>query len=138
MLTLAFSTTHFLAQSHNFQIRGPEVGKVVALLDQQGAARVYADYWIAYPITFETGRRIIASPVDIVRNPDFDAAVAKADPSVYVLWRGDERDRGFPAALRSAGIGFRKYNVPRFSVYVLDRALRPDQVPGNYWATHAS
>jgi 4-amino-4-deoxy-L-arabinose transferase-like glycosyltransferase len=135
-VVLALSMLHFLEGTNNREVRGPDVRPLVAVLDQLDARRVYGDYWLAYPIDFATRKRIVATPVDVVREPAIDAVVAAGDPSYYVLWKGGSRDRNFGNALRRIGVGFRRVAVTRFAVYALDRNLRPDMVPGGFWRSY--
>src|SRR5207248_2448575 len=38
-----------------------DLGPLVRTLDQLGVKRLYADYWLAYRIDYETGERIVAA-----------------------------------------------------------------------------
>jgi hypothetical protein len=137
-LMLSVSTLGSLAESTNFYIRGPALGALVAELDRQDTRRVYADYWIAYPLDFATENRIAASPVDAVRDPALDAVVAVGNPSSYVLWRNSARDKAFARALDAAGVGYERTEVARFAVYRLDRIYRPGELPAGFWQTYPS
>jgi hypothetical protein len=136
-IALALMTLHGLDRARgNPDMQGPDVGRLVAALDHLGVDRAYADYWIAYPIDFATELRIIATPVDNVREPAYDRLVAAKSPSAYVLFHGGKRDFAFAHALGQLAVGYRRTIVGRFVVYVLDRSFRPDQLPGAFWRTH--
>lgn len=60
------------------------VGGLVATLDRLGIDRVYADYWVAYRITWETDGRIVATPLDLVRDPVADRRVRDADHPAFI------------------------------------------------------
>jgi Dolichyl-phosphate-mannose-protein mannosyltransferase len=87
-----------------------DVAPAIAALDRAGIDRLYADYWIAYRITFETRERLIASEADLAsvaaagpgrvlpktprdytdhRHPAYDTAVREADRHAYLLLRGE-------------------------------------------------
>lgn len=87
-----------------------DVGPAILALERAGVDRVYADYWIAYRITFDTRERIIASQANLTnlrrvgphrvlpgplrdytdnRQPAYDRAVRDGDRHAYLLLRGD-------------------------------------------------
>jgi hypothetical protein len=128
---LAFSTVAFtidVARDNptSVDLSPPRVQPLVRALDQSGVRDVYADYWIAYPLTFATKERIAASPVDAVRSPTFAARAASAPHSTYVVFRGRPRDIALRQALTQRSIPFRHLDAGMFSVYLLDRQVTPD------------
>jgi hypothetical protein len=94
-----------------------DVRPAIQALDRARVDRVYADYGIAYRITFDTRERVIASQVDLAnlhpagphrvlpaplriysgdqqfysdnRQPAYDRAVREADRHAYLLLRGE-------------------------------------------------
>jgi hypothetical protein len=85
-----------------------DTGPAVRELDRLGIDRVYADYWIAYRITFDTRERVIASEADLAtlapagpgrvlprlprrytdhKHSGYDRAVREADRLAYLLLR---------------------------------------------------
>jgi len=63
------------------------------VLDRLGVSRVYADYWIAYRLAFDTDERIVAT------NDQFDRAVVRGGqvtpvPSDGVRYRPFQRTGG--------------------------------------------
>jgi 4-amino-4-deoxy-L-arabinose transferase-like glycosyltransferase len=96
-------------------------------LDRLGYDRVYADYWIAYRLMFDTKERVTASPVAAVRNHDFEAKVEQARIAPYVVYAGDVYDRGFGRALRQAGVDYQRIVAGRYAIYVPDRAISPER-----------
>ena len=69
---------------------------LISLLEREGQDRVFADYWIAYRLDFESGERIIATSTGFVRNQEYDELV-QADPSpayVYVEGSAEDAARG--------------------------------------------
>ena len=96
-------------------------GPLVAELDRNSVDRVYADYWIAYRLAFETDERIIAAQSSMARrnlrvrdgrvvassqgwsrNWSYNRAVDASEPrSARLHARGPGRARGSAAALRA-------------------------------------
>jgi hypothetical protein len=111
-------------------------GPLIATLDALRVDRVYADYWIAYRLTFETNERIVAAEnqFDSVRFAH-GQAVLPSDPNVR--YRPYEREVAaaprhgfvfFRRTVQSVAIagqlarhGYARYPVGPFVVY----ALRP-------------
>lgn len=108
-------------------------GPLIDELERRGITRVYADYWVAYRLAFESGERIIAaqSPQEMyhrdgnrvvvldpgnMRRPQFDTIVRRSARPGHVVVRGtsDERKLDVPL-LRSAG--YRPFVVGRFVVW---------------------
>jgi hypothetical protein len=101
---------------------------VVRELDRLHVDRVYADYWIAYRLTFETDGRIAASPVVTVRSDAIEAKVAASrTPPPYVVKAGDVYDRGLAAALERDGIGYRRIVAGRLAIILPARPVRPER-----------
>lgn len=110
----------------------PRLGALEETLDAAGVDRVYADYWIAYPLTFETRERIVGTPVDAVRSARFDGMVRAEDPSTYVVFRGSARDRSLTTALRSGGHRYERVETREFAVYMLTERVGPESLPGAF------
>jgi hypothetical protein len=128
---LAFSMVAFtidVANNNPFSVdlTPPRVQPLVHALDRAGVRDVYADYWIAYPLTFATKERIAASPVDAVRSASFAARAASAPHSTYVVFRGRPRDTALRQALEQRSVLFRHIDAGMFSVYLLDERMTPD------------
>lgn len=93
-----------------FEDVSPEpVAPLVAALDDLGADHVFADYWVAYRLTWETGGRIVASPLTDVRDPALDRAVrTAAAPALVTAVRCERR---LQSALTTAGVEFTEQRV---------------------------
>lgn len=111
-----------------FEDVSPEpVTPLVAALDDLGADHVFADYWVAYRLTWETGGRIVASPLTDVRDPVLDDAVRTAPaPALVTAVRCERR---LQAALESAGVGFTERRVAGvWDVVVPERRIDPGEL----------
>ncbi len=56
-------------------------------LERTGVTRVFASYWVAYRLSFETDERIIATPLpdDTMRYEPFWNAVRASNAAAYIL-----------------------------------------------------
>jgi hypothetical protein len=116
-------------------------GPLIAELDRNEVDRVYADYWIAYRLTFETDERIIAAQSSLnrpnlrvrqgrvmplgqgwSRNWSYNRAVDRADRAAIVFTRADPVETDDRALLVEHG--YRRHAVGPFVVY-----LPPDPLP---------
>jgi hypothetical protein len=105
----------------------PSLDAIERLLDRRDIDHVYADYWIAYRLTFDTDERIIASPVLSVRNDDWAEEVANGAVTPYVVYASDVYDRDFAAALRDDGIEFDRLEAGDYALYLPHRRVEPDR-----------
>ncbi|MBK9063725.1 MAG: hypothetical protein IPL89_11105 [Acidobacteria bacterium] len=104
------------------QVTGP-LEPLLGALRNAGATRVYANYWTAYRVTFESGGSILATPIareDGTRNLEWDAAVRAAESPAVVLL--PPRDACFRDALLESGALFRETRAGAFAVF---HALAP-------------
>jgi len=114
---------------------------LVRALDRFGIDRVYADYWVAYRLTFETRERIIAaqSPQEVYRRegarkviavptflryPPYDPIVRNSSRPGHVVLRGSADEANLDVdLLRRAG--YRRSVAGRFVIWYLpERILR--------------
>lgn len=110
----------------------PPLGDLEATLEAAGVDRVFADYWIAYPLMFDTEERIVATPVDAVREAGFDQKVRAAEPSTYVVFLASPRDEALAKALRGEGYGYERVETGDFAVYLLSERVVPESIPGAF------
>ncbi len=131
-LTVA-SLVDFSERNPMFVDLGPPLlGDLQATLDSADVDHVYADYWIAYPLMFETDARIVATPVDAVREAGFDQEVRAADPSTYAVFVDSQRDAALERALRGEHHRYERVETGDFAVYLLSERLPPESIPGAF------
>jgi hypothetical protein len=58
-------------------------------LQQHGIDRAYADYWVAYRVTFDTREDVIVTPAHGSRHLPYDTAVGDAARPAYIFRNGD-------------------------------------------------
>jgi hypothetical protein len=103
----------------------PELAPLRDTLDDLTIDRVYADYWIAYPLTLATDARIVASPIESVRSTPLHEQVTAAPNSTYVVYRDGARDEALAAALRQRSLPYRRLTTGQFAVYLLTDRVPP-------------
>jgi 4-amino-4-deoxy-L-arabinose transferase-like glycosyltransferase len=96
-----------------------DISPLISALDQEGATRVFADYWLAYRITFESGERIIATSTGFVRYPPHDRLVRSSRNPAYAFVRGASVEAEQRSALEARG--YRRVVDDGFVVYVRRR-----------------
>jgi len=107
---------------------------LVQQLDRLGVERVYADYWVAYRLAFETGERIIAAQAPFVgeyrrvgkhrvivstgfmRYPPYEPVVRLSPRPAHVVLRGSDDEENLNVSLlRQAG--YRRSAVGDFVIW---------------------
>jgi hypothetical protein len=104
-------------------------------LNARGITRVFADYWIANPLTFDGTHGIVASPLDLPRAAQPHATVVAARARDWVVYRNSNRARAIPPRLAKMGIHVTRRDVDVFTIYHLDRYIDPISL-GRFWAEH--
>ena len=89
---------------------------LISLLDRERQDRVFADYWIAYRLDFESGERIIATSTGFVRNQEYDELVKTAKDPAYVYVEGSAQDAA--ARRRLEPRGYRRLTSGGWTAYV--------------------
>ena len=91
-----------------------ELAPLIDRLEREGVEHVFANYWLAYRISFESDERVIATSTGHVRYQPHDRAV-RADPNAaYVSFAGAPDERRLD--------GYRRVREGPFAIYV---PLRP-------------
>jgi hypothetical protein len=113
------------------------IDPLLRTLEAKRVRHVFADYWIAWRIVFQTGEQIIAvksqgplpragvrreprDPGERGRYPPFYRSVSADPDAAYVFLTGTERERRLRPQLLAAG--YRRLRTGDFVVYVRPRA----------------
>jgi hypothetical protein len=80
-----------------------DLGPALAVLEEEGATRVLADYWIAYRISFESAEEIVATSTGFVRYEPHDRLVRRSAFPARVFAEGDPAERAARARLERGG-----------------------------------
>ncbi len=83
--TYRITAEEFIAYTNTEDMRPLE-----AFLLKEGVTRAFASYWVAYRLAFESGERIIATPVrdDTMRYEPYWKTVSNADKVAYIRLEG--------------------------------------------------
>jgi len=106
-----------------------DLSPAIAALDAAHVTSVYADYWVAYRLVFESDERIVARPsAGTHRSPEYLAAVEASPEVAWVVSRG-EQEVALVDALDGLGVGHHTVDAGEFSVVFTDRPVSPDELP---------
>ena len=98
-------------------IRAPvELGPLVRALERHHVTRAWANYWVAYRITFQTDERIIAAPTDGPRYPRYNALISASERPAHVFVAGTSEEPAQRPRLLHAG--YKRLRAGDFVVYV--------------------
>ena len=87
------------------------------LLLQHHIHYVYANYWVAYRLIFETNQKIIAASNTEVRYPYYNQVVAQHPNSAHVFLKGSPNLHPFVTAMAKKGIPLAVYRTKGFIIY---------------------
>ena len=94
------------------------LGSLIPFLQSRGFTAVYANYWVAYRLDFESEERIIATPADATaRYEPYQRKEAANPHPVYVFIAESGQGPLFAKGLTNLGMNFRRFPVGRFVVY---------------------
>ena len=123
---------HTVSESPGTEFKVGAVGsldRAIDALDEAHVTAVYADYWVAYRLVFESDERILARPsAGTHRSPEYRAAVEASPEVAWVVSEGDQA-AALEAALEGLGVGFRTVDAGEFVVVFTDRPVSPDELP---------
>ena len=100
-----------------------ELGPLVDRLERDGVEHVYANYWLAYRITFESDERVVATSTGHVRYEPHDRAVRSDPRAAHVFFAGAPDERRF------ARDGYRRLREGPFAIYVPRRVRIVVDIP---------
>ena len=88
----------------------------------------FADYWLAYRTTFETGGRTVVSPTYVVRDPTIDAEVRAAPIPDYLFISSSASLPAFTRLCTGLGVGVSLHQSGPFTLAVPATRVLPEQV----------
>ena len=107
-------------------IRTDQLPPVIDALVAAGVRSAFADYWIANPMQFLAGDRLVVSSSYTYRFPAITAR-AKADPSPALVVATGPRADALRQAITAAGSTAREQRVNRLTLFT---GIEPGLVPG--------
>ena len=127
----AVNSHRHLEDTGDAQVSGP-LEPLLTALRTEGVTRVWANYWTAYRVTFESKGEILASSIlreDGAREASLDEAVRAAeDPAVVLLpprdacFRSYLVEQGEPFVERAVGAFAIFHSLPRSTAALIGRA----------------
>ena len=106
----------------------PDLTRLTRVLHDQHVRAVRAGYWVAYPISFDSRRTILADSRGVVRDRAAQHRAVQVGPSAYVVRRGGRDDHRLGTRLRAAQAPYRRVAFGQFAVYrvdhLADRSIR--------------
>lgn len=111
--------------------RLPDYGALVDDLERHRLTKVYAEYWVAYRLAFDSRERVVVAtlPQKVSRRLDDDRHVYRADRTAYVFEVGSPRVDALRGELQRAALAWQEHEVGGFRVIVpAGRFTSPEQV----------
>ena len=105
-----------------------DVDDDLVVLEAAGVDRVWAEYWVAYRLSFESGERLVATPPIYHRYQPFVDAVAADDRPAYLFRQGDDTEPRFADELDRLGVAARRVRTDDFVVYLPERPVAPSEL----------
>lgn len=102
---------------------------LISSLKAEHVNAVFADYWIAYRLTFESRERVIGSALDGERYRPYGRIVRRNPAPGWVFLEETLAEVQFRGYLERRGIPFRSWRTGGFAVYVPALATYPEHVP---------
>ena len=110
-----------------------DLAPIKRALSTREISRVYADYWLANPITFRNGDSIVASPLEASRVEWARWTVDASKTTVWIVYLDSARDRALPAEFQRRRIPVTREVDGEIAIYHLSRYLNPLDL-GNFWS----
>lgn len=121
---LVITTVGFTKMRH-LDVASEDTGPLIATLHGRGIDAVYSSYWLAYKITWESKRQIVASPTEFDRYPAYTTFVRQSARVAYVFWMPFEPDaetsRAALDALAAIGVGSESIDIGGYRAIVVER-----------------
>ena len=96
----------------------------------RGIEHVWADYWLAYVVAFESDERIVATPYrGAVRHGAAEAAVRAVPDPAYLFLRGSATEPVFQREIEALGVAYERHDLDDFVIYALSTSVPPEQIP---------
>jgi hypothetical protein len=122
------------------QIDTRALPELMTFLRQQGETRGYSNYWVSYPLAFESDETLIFAPLlpyhlDFRwtprdnRYPAYAELVAASPRAAYITTRHPELDAYLRQALSALEIGYQETRIGEYQVfYALTRKVTPAEL----------
>ena len=113
--------------------RIPDTKPVHALLRELGVTHAFADYWIAYRLTFETEERVIVTPHYLVRYQPYLDEVRAAPRPPYIVIDGSDGYKRLTEVLGKQSLRYTLHRRGGWAVIVPRTTVLPEEI-AEVWA----
>jgi hypothetical protein len=97
-------------------------------LAEAGITRAFADYWIAYRLTFETDEEVIVATSGKGRYQRYDDLVRAEPVPAWIFVDGSVFESRFEAELNRLGIPFTTTEAGGFTIYQPSERVLPESI----------
>lgn len=113
---------------------------LITFLNQEGETRGYANYWVTYPLAFESGERLLFIPrlpyhLDLRytprddRYPPYTVEVSQSSRVAYITTHNPVLDQYLQTHFTTLGITWQEKQIGDYHVYYrLSRVVRPEEI----------
>jgi len=128
-----FFSTNIFSNYFLLQSKPVSYNEVISFLLKQGINRAYADYFIAYPITFLSNENIIVSPKGSAkvseRYPAYSREVDDSKEVAYIFKKNDGMNEKFQKEIQSKGVIYKEARINEFLIYfAFSRKVLPEEI----------
>ena len=113
--------------------RIPATGPLHDLLRDTGVTHAFADYWIAYRVTFEADEAIIVTPHYLVRYEPYLEEVRAAAKPAYLTIDGSDGYNRLTRALEAHSLRYEVHRRAGWAVLVPRAKVLPEEI-AEVWA----
>jgi hypothetical protein len=111
-------------------IRAPlDFSAAVETIEAHGVDRAFAEYSIAYPISFVADEDVIATSTGHIRYEPHERAVRSHPNPAWLFPAGSPRATSFAAVLQELGLSHEHTETEDFIVYFPGAPVYPEAVP---------
>lgn len=121
-----------------WDVAAGDIGPLVEVLREEDVDRMYADYWIANRVTFETDEAVVAAPLQVIRHRPYERMVRAEEMPPYALFLGTPYEVGMRVYLQESGVPFRERRVGQWVVFFPERRVAPEDVIPDWYAARVS
>jgi 4-amino-4-deoxy-L-arabinose transferase-like glycosyltransferase len=134
-LLTAVTTMGLVAISDGLSPSAPDIptpirmGPLLSRLEAMNVQAGYADYWIAYRVTFESGEQIVVDGSNNSRFWPYHVQVRNSPRAAWIFVEGSGLARNLVHEMGVRRLSYEEAHIGGFSVYVPSVNLPPEAVP---------
>lgn len=122
------ATLDIVDQPFRWDVVAGDLDPLLDGLDDHGIDALFADYWIAHRLDFETDEAVIAAPLQDIRYPPYEDAVRRLEAPPYVLFVGTPYHEQMREYLEANGIPFEYQQAGAYGLFLPQRRVLPEDV----------